>query len=321
MIEFLPKLSDKSIWIKFGTLLLIIAISMVLLMVIGFLIAIPFYGIGFIKEFGTTNDLSNQTIVGFLKYFQVINQIGVFVLPAIAFAYLEKKNVGNYLLINSKPQITSLIISILLIIASVPAINWMVGVNEQLQLPRFMKEIEDWIRDSEDNAGLLTDAFLNVNTLSGLFINLFIIAFLAAIGEEFLFRGVVLRILFDELKNPHIAVLLSSVLFSALHLQFFGFLPRTALGVLFGYVFLWTGSLWIPVILHFIFNGTTVVVAYLYQKGLISTDIESFGTTGNVWIILASFILTFIFLGMIFKRRRMPFFTLNIIQNTDRPDE
>ncbi len=307
MIELLPKLSEKTVWFKFGTLLLLIAVSLVLLMAIGFLIAIPLFGIDLISDYTAIGDLSNPSVIEFLKFFQVINQIGVFVLPAIAFAYLEQRNVGNYLMIKQKPPFIPVLISILLIMAAIPAINWMVSINEQMQFPSFMKNIEAWMRDSEDNANLLTQAFLNVDTVGGLIINLFIIAFLAAVGEEFLFRGVVLRILFDWLKNPHLAVLLSSILFSALHLQFFGFLPRTALGVLFGYIFLWTGSLWVPVILHFVFNGTTVVVAYLYQKGLISTDIESFGATGNAWIISASFILTLILMGVIYNKRVTPF--------------
>jgi len=307
MLDFFPYLKDKSILYKISTLVLIIAISLVLLMVIGILLAVPFFGTGFLTGFNAMNDFNDITTIAFLKYFQVVNQIGVFILPALLYGYLENRNSCTYLNIDRKPGIYILFISIFLIIAFIPAVNAMVWLNEQMKLPAFMKGIEDWMRESEDKTNLLTEAFLSVSTLGGLIINLFIIGFLAALGEEFLFRGVVLRLLSDGLKNTHLAVMLSAILFSAFHMQFFGFLPRTALGILFGYIYVWSGSLWIPVILHFIFNGTTVAVAYLYQNGSISTDIESFGVTDNVFIISASFIFTFLFLWIIYRNRRAAF--------------
>jgi hypothetical protein len=312
MYEFLPHLKDKPVLIKLAILILIIAVSLVLLMVIGVLIAIPFFGIGVLKNFNAVNDFSDPSFIGFMKYFQVVNQLGVFVIPSLAYAYLENRNIGQYLKIDNRPSLFPLIIAILLIIAAIPAINWMVTINEQMQLPGFMKNIEDWMRESENKTNLMTEAFLKVDTIGGLITNMLIIAFLAAIGEEFLFRGVVLRIFSDGLKNTHLAVLLSAILFSAMHMQFFGFLPRTILGILFGYIFIWTGSLWIPVILHFIFNGASVVVAYLYQKNLISTDFETFGVSGNPFVISASFIFTILFLWIIYRNGQKPFFKRQI---------
>jgi hypothetical protein len=160
------------------------------------------------------------------------------------------------------------------------------------------------MRDSERNANLLTEAFLDVNTVSGLIVNLFIIAVVAAIGEELLFRGVVLRILIEWTKNIHSAVIFSAILFSALHLQFFGFLPRMVLGILFGYVYVWSGSIWIPIVLHLLFNGITVIGAYLYQLGKIQTDVESLGSTSNNIIIISSFALILAFLYLIFRFRK-----------------
>ena len=248
------------------------------------------------ENFIELTDINNESTIGFLKYFQVINQLGVFILPVIFYAYLENRKIGNYLKIDKKPGLSLLFLSAILIFVSIPAINWMVVINEQMSLPDFMQGIETWMRSSEDKAKELTDVFLEVDTIRGLLVNLFIIAFLAALGEELLFRGVVLQLLLDGLKNSHLAVIISSIFFSAMHLQFFGFLPRTVLGILFGYVFIWTGSLWIPIILHFLFNGITVVAAYLYNTGQISIDVETFGTTDNNLIIAGSFVLSIIIL-------------------------
>jgi membrane protease YdiL (CAAX protease family) len=304
MFEFLPYFKDKPFLVKIAGLILLIAVSLVIMMVIGVLVAIPFFGVGILESFNSVNDFNNPQTIRFLKYFQVINQIGFFILPAIIYAYLENRNVKSYLNIDKQPGFFRLIIAVFLIVAAIPAINWLVGINEQMHLPVFMKSVEDWMRESEDKTNELTEAFLNVHTISGLLVNIFIIAFLAAVGEEFLFRGVILKLFFEWLKNPHFAVLISSILFSALHMQFFGFLPRTVLGILFGYIYLWTGSLWIPVILHFVFNGITVVAAFLYQKGIISTDIDALGTTNNIYVISASIILTIVFLLIIYKKRR-----------------
>lgn len=306
MVDFLPTLFDKPVWMRIFTLLLLIAVSLLLSAVIGIIIGIPIFGFEIITQLSELNDFNNSETISILKYFQVINQIGVFVLPAIAFAYLETRKPSDYLKANQKPSFVFLFFAILLIIASIPATNWMVVINESMKLPEFLKSIEDWMRDSERNANQLTEAFLNVNTVGGLIVNIFIIALVAAVGEELLFRGIILRLLIEWTKNIHWGVILSSILFSALHMQFFGFLPRMTLGILFGYIFIWSGTIWIPIILHFLFNGLTVVGAYLYNTGKIQTDVESLGSTNNVLIILLSFLFTLAILYTLYRIRKKP---------------
>ena len=305
MFELLPYLNSKSILFKVSVLLLLIAVSFVLTMVIGLVIAIPIFGTSILENFTNLNDSNNESAIHFLKYFQVVNQIGIFILPVLLYAWLENRNIGSYLRINRKPGVIHLLLSVLLILVSIPVINWMVEINQQMSLPDFMKGIENWMRESEDKTNEITEIFLKVNTIQGLIVNLFIIAFLAAVGEELLFRGVVLRLILEGTKNIHLAIIISAVLFSAMHLQFYGFFPRTILGILFGYIFIWTGTLWIPIILHFLFNGLTVVAAYLFNKGLISTDAESFGTSSSSRIIIGSFILMVVFLLILYKKREI----------------
>jgi membrane protease YdiL (CAAX protease family) len=304
MFDFLPHLKEKPILIKGLVLILLIAVSLLFSMVLGIVIAIPFFGTGILEHFNELNDYSNEFTIQFLKYFQVINQIGVFILPAILYAYLENRKPAAYLKLNSRPKFAHLLIASILIIASIPAINWLVEINEGMRLPEIFKGLENWMRDSENKTNQLTEAFLNVTSPGGLLINMIIIALLAAVGEELLFRGVVLQLFVDWFKNRHLAVILSAILFSALHIQFFGFLPRMFLGILFGYIFIWSGSLWIPIVLHFIFNGITVVAVYLYHKGLIQTDVDSFGVTDNVLLILSSFLLIALLLYAIYRMGR-----------------
>jgi len=107
-----------------------------------------------------------------------------------------------------------------------------------------------------------------------------------------LFRGLFQRLFHEWLGNIHIAIILSGFIFGAMHLQFYGMLPRMMLGILFGYLFYWSGSLWIPVFAHFLNNGVAVTVSFLERQGFIETSLEDFGTTDNLFLIISSIILT-----------------------------
>lgn len=271
----------------------------------GIVLALPFFGISIFEQFNALNDYNSKTTIHFLKYFQVVNQIGFFILPAIFYAYLVNRNPVNYLKLNTKINVAYFFVAAILIVVSIPAVNWLVEINEGMKLPGFLKGLESWMKDSENKTNELTEAFLNVTTPVGLFVNLIIIALLAAVGEELLFRGVILQLFVEWFKNKHLAIIVSAILFSALHLQFYGFLPRMVLGILFGYIFIWSGSLWLPILLHFIFNGITVVAAYLYNIGYIQTDVESFGVSDSALVVISSFVLIVLLLFVMFRMGRL----------------
>jgi membrane protease YdiL (CAAX protease family) len=303
-----PEIKDKPVGMKLLILALLVAVFLVLSTVLGVVIAIPVFGMGILGDLAALNDFSNPRTIAILKYFQVVNQIGVFVLPALFYAKLENRSASGYLRLNGKIKANYLIIAIFIIAASIPAINWLVEANEKMKLPEFLSGIEHWMRESEDTAKALTDAFLNVNTVSGLVINLIIIALMAAVGEELLFRGVLLRIFNDWSRNIHLSVILSAILFSAIHFQFYGFFPRLVLGIMFGYIFLWTGTIWITVILHFLFNGMTVVAYYLSYTGVLDADIDSMGSSVNIAVLAGSVIATvllIVYLNMLTKGKRI----------------
>jgi len=302
MKGLLPYLENKNFLVKFGTLMLLIAVFFVITNIIGILLAIPFFGFDILFNLDQSLDYTNKSTLTFMKYLQVISQIGVFILPAYFFAYLSNRQPMNYLRLRSEFKIFPLVVAMLVILVSIPFINYLVRLNEQMTFPDFMSGIENWMRNLEDQAAVMTQAFLKVNSLSGLFVNLTIIAFLAAIGEELLFRGVILRILNDSMKNIHLAVILSAIIFSAFHGQFYGFIPRAVLGVLFGYIFIWTGNLWIPILLHLLFNSVSVVVAYLYEIDRINTNYEDFGESSSVLIVVMSLISTVLLMFILSKK-------------------
>ena len=159
-----------------------------------------------------------------------------------------------------------------------------------------MSSIETWMRNSESQANEITEAFLSTKSIGGLIGNIFIVAVLPAIGEELLFRGLLQGLIKKMTGNFHWAIWVTAALFSALHLQFFGFLPRMLLGAFFGYLLEWTGTLWLPVIAHFINNASGVVIFFFTGTGLEPDKADSpiFGNNTFFYAVLSSIALWFL---------------------------
>jgi len=255
---------------------------------IGFLLAKPLFGVGVKDIISSMSDFSNPQSIRLLQYFQVIQSFGLFIIPAILAGYFFERNSARYLCIDNQSRWLVYLITLVLMFASLPFINWMVTANEAMRLPGFLKGLEDWMKTTEDEAAKLTEAFMNMPTFGRFLFNMVMIALLPAIGEEFMFRGLLQRLLKEWLGNIHLAIFLSAFLFSAMHMQFYGFFPRMMLGIMFGYLLYWSGSLWVPVCAHFINNGSAVIFAYLGQRGILSGNYEDFGATENVFLILLS---------------------------------
>jgi len=289
-------------YLKLLSLGILILICLLFTLLIGILTAIPFFGTGVLENI-TSIDYSNPETVSLLKYMQIINQLGLFILPPVIFAFLVNRNISGYLKLNQKPKLLSIIIGTLIIFAAMPFLHWLSNINEMIKFPEFLSWLENWMIESEKQAAKLTETFLNVNTFNGFLFNILMIAIIPGIGEELLFRGVLLRLFKEWTKNIHWAVFISAVLFSAFHLQFYGFSPRLMLGILLGYMFVWTGSIWVPIFIHFINNAAAVIFVYIVNKNKLETNLESFGATDNLWLIIGSFLIVAVLLNVIYKKR------------------
>ena len=127
-------------------------------------------------------------------------------------------------------------------------------------------------------------------------------AILPAVGEELLFRGLLQQKLFSCFKNIHISIWITAFLFSALHLQFFGFFPRFLLGALLGYMFYWSGSLWLPIIAHFTNNALALLMSFFISKNMISTDLDQIGIDENMWNTIAISGIAIVMMIYIFRQ-------------------
>lgn len=262
---------------KIAVIALVALISLVVFMVLTAILAIPIFGTEVFTGLVSSTIDFNEANIGLLKFFQLGQSIGLFIVPALVLAVLFGGNIGQYLLLNKKPFLKSAVLATLVVLSASPFINVLGIWNAQMELPGWMSGIEAWMKQSEESAAKLTELFVTTDNIGGLLFNIFLIGIIPAIGEELLFRGVIQRVITDWSKNKHVAIWVTAILFSALHMQFYGFIPRAILGALFGYLLVWSGNLWLPVIAHFINNTAAVIAYYLYDNGLTKVDPDMLG--------------------------------------------
>ncbi len=190
----------------------------------------------------------------------------------------------------------------LLMWCAVPLINYLAALNSHLSLPSFMSSIEQWMKDSEQKADALTNAFMEHQTISGLILNLFMIGLLAAFCEELFFRATLQKIMIQWTRNVHAGIWITGALFSFLHFEFYGFLPRMLMGVYLGYLFLWSESLWVSVFAHFLNNATAVVFAFFEERTIVPKDSDQIGSdSSQVVYVLISSVLVALLLLLIYR--------------------
>lgn len=248
-----------------------------LISAIGLAIGIPFFGSDVLSVLTGEQDLTNPNHIAFLKYMQIVSHFAMFIIPAILFAWLFEGGNVTYFKLNSKFKLIPVLMGGMVMALMLPLVNYLGELNGNMVLPSGLKGLENWMKETEEQAEIVIMAFVGQTSTTSFIVNFIMIALIPAIGEELIFRGIILRKMKEWFGNVHVAVIVSAIVFSALHMQFYGFLPRMVLGVILGYMFVWSASLWMPMFAHLVNNGIAVVVAFLHANGAISNDMNSFG--------------------------------------------
>lgn len=223
-----------------------------------------------------------------LRIATVLQDLLIFALPAAATAVVSTRQPARLMCVDTKPPLVPLIAGACLLIISVPAMNCVIWLNNNVPLP------EEWelvLRALESRAELGIKVLQGPHDIPNLIMTLMIVAVLAGVTEEMLFRGAFQRLLSTGGINTHAAIWLAAAVFSLLHMQFFGFVPRMLLGAFFGYMLWWTGSLWVPMILH-VFNNTLYIVAQYISHGQDQSPIDTLGAGSDLALVAASALLT-----------------------------
>lgn len=208
-------------------------------------------------------------------------------LPAYLIAALTHAEPARYLqMTNNGKMAEKVLFAVLAFILSYFLASFLSQWNKGMELPASMHEVEEVFRTMEDAALETTGLLLSGKTVGSLILNLVVLAGFAAVSEEMFFRGALQQFIQEKFPNGHVAVWITALVFSLVHFQFYGFLPRLLLGGLLGYLFLYTRNLWIPIIFHFINNALIVVLHYFWGDSEWMKQIEGMPVDG--WFALAA---------------------------------
>lgn len=231
--------------------------------------------------------------VSYYSYlFLGLSSAATFILPAYIFQRM-KKQVEMF----PKQNLTNwkmYLLGILFLFAFAPCMSLISEWNANMRLPEIWRGIEEWMRMKEDEMALLTENLVMTTDLHRLLLNVVVIAILPAIGEELFFRGALQHIGARIFKNEYVAIWVVALVFSAIHVQFYGFFPRLLLGVFFGYMVVWTKNIWTAVVAHFVNNVMVTVWAFYYAtQGRSYADFMESGSY-SIIVYLGSFIFSII---------------------------
>lgn len=243
--------------------------------IIGFFLALPFYD-GSMTQLveAVQHPLDNPEVKVPLYIVQgAATFVGLIIAPAV-YLIRERRSLRDFF----NPEGISLIpivVTVFTVIIFMAVNSIFIEWNARFDFPEFAEGFEQWARQQEDTATELTQFLTNLGSSGELLLALFVIAVLPAIGEEIVFRGLIQNELYRGTKNIHVAIWFAAILFSAIHMQFYGFVPRLLLGALFGYLYFWSGNLMLAIVAHFVNNAVSILALYFYQQGQFAFDVES----------------------------------------------
>ena len=235
-----------------------------------------------------------------LRISTVVQDVFMLVLPAVITAVIATRNPAGLLAVSRFPSWKMVLVAIAVMILSSPLMTWIIRLNASIHLPESLAGLEDALRTMENNASSAVETVLGAHSIPNLIMSLLIVGILAGFSEELLFRGALQRLLGATRLSQHAAVWIAAVIFSVVHFQFFGFVPRMLLGAFFGYLLLWSGSVWLPMTIHMINNSMFIILRYTTGSGDYQVMPEA-----PAWIpIIISTLLTVAGLWWLYKNRK-----------------
>lgn len=227
-----------------------------------------------------------------LRWMIVVQDLAVFILPVVLTVIIASTTPWRYICIDTTPSVKMTALTTVCAIVSIPAMNRLVAWNESIHLPASWSGLESVLRDSENAAQAMVQQIMGGSTVWDLIAAILIVGVLTGIAEELFFRGALQRLLQSKFGNKHLAIWSAAFIFSAVHLQFFGFFPRLLMGAYFGYLVVWSGSLRLSIFAHALNNSLVVLNFWLLNRNLnFGTDLNHLGdgnTAGSIIICIIS---------------------------------
>lgn len=248
-----------------------------------------------ITEAFDLNNMTSPDQLAALKYIQILGALGTFIISSLLLSRFYTNSFLGYFSVGSRVDGRSLIFAAVVMLLSLPFVNWLTEINLSVEIP--FENLERQLRSVHDRTEELMMTLVSADNFMALLVNLFMIAVIPAVGEELLFRGLIQQHFQAWFKNGHVAVIATAVVFSLAHFQVYSFLPRFFLGLLLGYMFFYGKSLWYPILGHFVNNGLGVIFYYFQAKNDSVSGLDEIGTEGSMpaTAILSAVLITGLF--------------------------
>lgn len=235
---------------------------------------------------------------------------GMFLLPALIFTQVMRYKLGDFFKINRAPRIYDVLVAMMIIVTGGIFINLIVSLTKIIPLPESLASL----RHTQEATEKLIEAFFSKNSWTHFSILIIVLAALPAIAEELFFRGVVQTLLQNTSLGTIGAIIISSLSFSLMHLEFDNFFAIWFMGIVLGYLYFITQNLWVSIIAHFVNNASMISLKYAYMNGIISTDLSESKDISLIYSLGAGIILFFL---LFFISRNKARFTNQKLQTNE----
>lgn len=274
-LEEYTQASNRSI---FASILLLVGFVMLGLVagnLVGILVSLPLFEADYQEMINAFVDpAANPESRRALLIVQACSSLFGFILAPMAFYAFIEKNSPSHLFHDRGLDSGLMLLVGLIVLAFMVANSVVIEWNMSVDLGQLSPAFEEWASAKEEQLKELTEYLTRFENIGGLLVGMIVIAVLPAIGEELVFRGLGQRMFQGITNNHHAGIWIAAFLFSFIHLQFYGFFPRFLLGALFGYIYYWSGNLWYPIFAHFVNNGFTLLMLYMYQQDVTELNVE-----------------------------------------------
>lgn len=295
----LPFFEGQNRFVQILIFLALIVGCMVVASVLGVVVASIFYG------FGMPANALDQA--AYYRILQSFGSVGTFMLPPLFFSYLSERKWFSYNRMNRAPGYTMSNIVIVMSLVLLPIVWILADWNEGWKLPEALAGLDEWMRRMDEQNSELVKLMSRDSRIGILLINIFVMAMLPAVGEELMFRGTVQPFLQKWTKSPYWAIWITAFIFSAIHFQISGFIPRMLIGAYLGYLCYWSGSLWLPILAHFMHNSMSILSDFIMSRR--GFDVDNLNYTdihGWKYILGVAIILAIGGIYLLWKNRRIP---------------
>lgn len=255
--------------------------------------------------FHTSQYAKASNPAAFIRISQTFSSIGTFLLPALLFSYCQNNKWFDYSSANRKPHYLFVNVTLILSIVILPIVSLLSQWNEMMRLPESMASLENALRNMENSAKEIMQWLTLERSNATLVANVFALAVVPAICEEFMFQGTIQAFIDKSSGKHHLAIWVTAFIFSTIHFQFYGFIPRLLLGAYMGYLFYWSGSLWLPILAHFLHNALSVIIDYtMAGRGIMMDNVDYAKMKGMIPLFITCLVVTFISLAFMWRLHR-----------------